>query len=271
MKYGLRFYIKQFGYWVERFFKNLMFPKRNVRPVIITGNQKSGTSAIVSLLGLATNKTFIVDVFYRMGLYEEKLIEKNKSFRDFIQDSRCYLNYEIIKEPEFILFLDDLRGIYPDSTIVYIIRDPFENIRSILNRLDISSSEAQKLTSIDTPAVRNSPLWNLLTSSQMPYQGENLFEKLVNRWLFSISEFEKLPEDNVILVKYEDFKENKVEFIHTLATNLGFSIKNDFSSMLNYNFQPKGTSVVKEEFFSKGQIEYINSKCGNEMQKYGYK
>jgi hypothetical protein len=239
-------------------------------PIFITGNQKSGTSAIVSLLGMATEKSYIVDIFFRMGLYEHNLLNNKKMFNDLLLDGGVYFDKEIIKEPDFIFFIKEITANFPNSPIVFIIRDPFSNIRSILNRLNMSPEVAQNTKSVKGFIIKNNPLWNLLFDKRMPYTGGNFFEMLVNRWLFAIKEIEKIPQDKAVVVKYEDFLEDKLKFITLLAENLNISITKDVTAKLDFSFQPRGTLVTKEEFFSPKQINYIYNKCAKEMSDYGY-
>jgi hypothetical protein len=244
--------------------------KPNFKPIIITGNQKSGTSAIVSLLGEATGKSYIVDVFFRMGSVEERLLSKKINFRCFLEKARMYLCNDIIKEPEFILFTEEIKATFPDSRVVFIIRDPFENIRSILNRLNLTANEAQNIKAIDRPLVKDSPLWDLLYHKNVPYEGDNLFEKLVYRWLYSIEQIDKFDSDSLIVIKYETFTNNKIDFIEDLARKLNLPLHHNIEHLINYNFQPKGKKEDKSKFFTLEQINKIEDVCREKMDLYGY-
>ena len=71
--YKCTYYLRKLKFILKRSFENNFFRKNKVNSTIIYGNQKSGTSAIASLLGMATGKSYIIDVFIKTGL-EEKTI-----------------------------------------------------------------------------------------------------------------------------------------------------------------------------------------------------
>ena len=64
----------------------------NTAPIIITGNPKSGTTAIAVLLGKATGKTVTSDVFYRLdretGAFRERLFDEELTFHDLVAGSK---------------------------------------------------------------------------------------------------------------------------------------------------------------------------------------
>lgn len=236
------------------------------------GNQKSGTSAIASLLGMATGKSYIIDVFFKTGLEEKKLLDKKISFYDFTKKYPSYFYKEIIKEPEFVFFLKDIRELYPYSNYVHILRNPFDNIRSIFNRINITSIEAENSFKLPRALSDQYPLWDLLIDTKrMPYSGTNIFEMLVYRWLYLAKQADLAFSKKPILVKYEDFLIDKIAFIHELCSKLDYEVKNDITAYIDFNFQPKGHRVSKEKFFSNKQIDFIYEICGDEMFKNGYK
>lgn len=239
--------------------------------IFIMGNQKSGTSAIASLLAMASDKTFCIDVFVKMASYESKILDGDYLLEDFVSKASYYFKKEIVKEPEFIFFYDELNCLFPNSTFVNIVRDPFSNIRSILNRLKMTASDAEKITNLTESLLPEYPLWDLLVdTNRMPYQGRNMFEMLVSRWQYAVNIRLNYTEKNFLTVRYEDFLSDKINFINDLCISLGLEIKKDVSPYLNVNFQPKGISVAKENFFSEEQIDFIYENCLEDMKRYDY-
>ncbi len=98
-----------------------------------------------------------------------------------------------------------------------VIRDPRDNIRSILNRLKISGSLA------DIPAgerARLSRAWELIIDGRwLGLDGGNYIEMLAQRWNY-IADLYLANPDGMILVKYEDFSMNKIGKLHELASAL---------------------------------------------------
>src|SRR5690606_37975827 len=107
------------------------------KPIFILGNQKTGTSAIAALLGEATGNPYTIDVFCHLGDLQRRLFNRELTFRQFIVRSKDFFSKKIVKEPSFTFFYDELRREFPEATFVLIVRDPHENVRSILNRLEI--------------------------------------------------------------------------------------------------------------------------------------
>lgn len=239
--------------------------------IFIMGNQKSGTSAIASLLAMASNRTCCIDVFFKMASYESRILDGDYLFEDFVTKASFYFKNDIVKEPEFIFFHDQLYSLFPNSTFVNIVRDPFSNIRSILNRLNMTAYEAEKITNLTESLLPEYPLWDLLVDTdRMPYNGKNMFEMLVNRWRFAVNIRTNSEENNFLIVRYEDFLLDKLNFINDLCGTLDMEVKRDVSPYLNINFQPKGSPVDKEKFFSTKQIDYIYKNCTEDMKRYDY-
>tara|TARA_B100002019_G_scaffold265312_1_gene254775 strand:- start:12870 stop:13694 length:825 start_codon:yes stop_codon:yes gene_type:complete len=270
--YKQLYYLRKLKFILKRSFENNFFRKNKINSTIIYGNQKSGTSAIASLLGMATGKSYIIDVFIKTGLEEKKLLDKKLSFYDYTKKYPNYFYQEIIKEPEFVFFLKDIRELYPYSNYVHILRNPFDNIRSIFNRINITSIEAENSCKLPRALSDQYPLWDLLIDTKrMPYSGTNIFEMLVYRWLYVAKQANLAFSKKPILVKYEDFLIDKIAFIHELCSKLDYEVKNDITAYIDFNFQPKGHRVSKEKFFSNKQIDFIYEICGDEMFKNGYK
>ena len=79
-------------------------------PIIILGNKKSGTTAIAKLLGKATGKTVTSDVVFRIRKknFKERLYSRTLSFHDFIRKNKLYFSSDIIKDPNFTFFYDEI-------------------------------------------------------------------------------------------------------------------------------------------------------------------
>lgn len=246
---------------------NNFFDLRNTQ-IIILGNQKSGTTAIAKLLAENTGKSILLDtpllwepnlseIFYgKISL--EKIINKNK----------YYFSRQIIKEPNLTFLYDQLISIYPNSVkFIFIVRDPRDNIRSLLNRIKVPGN----LQNIDsyTPQFTNHEKV-LFNKDIIPYSSNHYIKQLAERWVKAVSVY-LAAKENFTLVKYEDFNKSKLKFINDLSLKMGCELKNDISSKINIQYQPKGDRSVKwEDFFGLENLEQIIAICKESMQKIGY-
>ncbi|MBN8697653.1 MAG: sulfotransferase domain-containing protein [Bacteroidetes bacterium] len=262
------------GYWWRLFFGlfkkagqtiDHMRAKPSETPVIIMGHQKTGTTAIAALLGKATEKEVSIDPFYRTPkkhivlpkLYENKLL-----LSDYIRSNAYLYRPQIIKDPEFVFFYKELKEIYTDSKFVFIIRNPFDNIKSILDRLKIPG-DIDDFNETLFPEVMNTWDWmELLRGDLSNVKGNNIIETLALRWVFCANLYLNNKND-FILVKYEEFREDKIGIINNLIENINDEIKQDISSIMNKQFQPKGenSSISPQFFFSKKNYDIIAEIC----------
>lgn len=267
----LKYYARQLKNEASR---RLLLRKReiNASPIIVTGNQKSGTSAIASLLAAAMGEQSTVDIFDKFGRLEYRLLDGRMGFEDFMKRSAPYWSCKVVKEPEFFLFLGEIRSRFPDCPVVYIVRDPYSNIRSILDRLGLSCRQAEMIKPGDSGICPGAPLWDLFFDpDRMPYGGRNGLEMLARRWSHAVNVYKAANVvGNVHLVKYEDFMRGKKAFIEKLVVDLGYSVCADISSGLDVQFQPKGRVKARDEFFSSEQIDMISAVCAPQMRVVGY-
>lgn len=264
------YYLRQIRHMVYRW-KMPSHQQRNSNPIIMTGNQKSGTSAIAALLAKSVDEEATIDIFYRLGRYQYKLIDGLVSFEHFLKVSSKYWRSKIIKEPDFILFMKEIRSEFPSSPIVFIVRDPASNIRSLLNRFGMSAQQAKEFKiGQDQLNVPNNPLWNLMVdTSRTPYNGDSLIELLSNRWVYCVDSIASITAP-VVTVRYEDFLTNKVLFIEDLASQLGIRTVVDIAPYVDKQYQPRGQKISSREFFDTEQLSLIESICGEKMKSLGY-
>ncbi|RME38856.1 MAG: hypothetical protein D6788_06610, partial [Planctomycetota bacterium] len=112
------------------------FARPHPAPVIVLGNQKSGTTVIAALLAESAGCAVTLDIFFRFRRpVLARLLTGRDSLDRFIRRHPYWFSHPIIKEPSLTFFHDDLRRLFPSARFVFIVRDPRDNIRSILNRL----------------------------------------------------------------------------------------------------------------------------------------
>lgn len=242
-------------------------------PVIVLGNQKTGTSAIVGLLSQATGKSVTIDMFqYLQGSFRESLLNKELAFGDFIRQNKFYFSTELIKEPSLTFFYDELRDFFPKAKFIMVMRDPRDNIRSILNRLGIPGNlqelDAASLEKLQ-PVKRKG--WKMmLEGGWPPVAGNNYIENLAYRWNLA-GDIYTNNKDNMVLIRYEDFIKDKVGAIANLAREVGLDPVHDITDKVDVQYQPRGDRNVKWlDFFGAENLDRIEAICGDRMKLFGY-
>ena len=260
------FIIKSILYRINSFRKE---PYKN--PIFILGNQKSGTSVIGALLGKLTNKPTAIDLFYS-GFRYQLFVKWKKEIittTEFINKNKLEFSKEIIKEPHLSVFYKELNIYYPDARFVMIIRNPLSNIRSILDRLNIRGNK-QILSLKEKHKIFHS--WKLVFDNKwMGGHQINYIESLAERWNI-ITDIYLKNQENIVLVKYEDFLKDKYLSISNLAESLNLDRRNKITHLLNKQYQPRGSKkdMSLEVFFGEENYKKILEICQYNMSKLGY-
>lgn len=244
----------------------------NQERVFVLGNPKSGTTVIANLLSIASSKSLTSDFIrtIKKTTLQLELNFKLMKFESFINDYADEFSQEIVKESFLTFYIDELVRFFPNAKLVYIVRDPFQNIRSILNRLKIPGN-LDDLDLFDWDELNKTPVWKIaLQSEVLGLHSENYIASMAKRWNYAVDSYLKNKE-NIVLVKYESFMQGKEEFIETLVDNLGFQMERDISSFLDVQFQPKGESDVNlASFFGDKNFKAIQDICSKNLKKLGY-
>ena len=258
----------------QHLLKNARLPKS---PIIVLGNQKSGTTAIAALVGRATKKKFAIDPWFQIQNkldiksqidLQKQLYEHSCSLNDFINHNKQYFSVEIIKEPNFTFLYEDVIKCFPTAKFIFINRDPRDNIRSILNRLNVPGN----LTQLSDCQLESMTLgWQLVMEGKYPsVLGNNYIEKLAYRWNIAADTYIK-NADNIIYIAYENFLEDKQAKIISLAEKIGVNIEHDISQELNIQYQPKSNNNASWlEFFGAKNLAHINDICGDKIKLFNY-
>jgi hypothetical protein len=238
-------------------------------PVLVFGNQKAGTSAIAGLLGLATDLSTCIDLprANRRAMYGP-LRRGEMTFNRFVQLNRESFAHRIIKEPNLTPFMDDVRGRFPRARSVFIVRDPRDNIRSILNRLDLPGH----LEELDPATLAATPgSWPLVLDGRwLGLDGATWIEQLADRWTLMVDAWRRHRAD-MVLVRYEDFMADRQTVIERLADQLGLPVRHDIAGDVDRSFQPRGDRDVDPlAFFGSRNLDRITRRCRGGMTELGY-
>jgi hypothetical protein len=243
----------------------------NPCPIFVLGNQKSGTSIIAALLAEITELSLSLDLKIEY-LSKRKsyplVLNGEKNFSQLIERNKLDFSRDIIKEANLTIFFDNLKSHFPQSQYVFVLRNPKDNIRSILNRLDIPGD----LSYLGSERKKEIPFgWQqILDGVWLESHGKNYIEVLSERWNFLADIYLK-NTDKIILIRYEDFIVDKVGEITRLAKKLGLNPVIDISQMVDIQYQPKGNRNVNlESFFGQRNLMQIEQLCGDRMKLFQY-
>ncbi len=233
-------------------------------PVFVLGCHKAGTTAIGALLAEATGERFSNDVFYFAGK------EPGVSVAEYARRHPRHFAAGINKDPNFTFMAPELRDAFPGARFIFIVRDPRQNIRSILNRLRLPG---------DQPALTDPDLGRVL-ASRWRWLFEDAVEDgvcpdyvgvVARHWLRAARAYGP-SRDFVRLVRYEDFVADKEGTIRDLAREVGLAPVRDISDRVDRQYQKKGKSGVEPgEFYGPGNLARIEALCADAMVEFGYR
>ena len=240
----------------------------NERPLLVVGNQKSGTTVIAALLAEYAGYTSLLDFDYDAAVQLVNVQKEKMTFDDFVESHTLEFSRDLVKEPHLTFLLSKLHRRFPEAQYLMIVRDPRSNIRSILNRVNIRGDQLE----INVSDLQGLHLvWRyILTNEGLGLNGENYIERLAYRWNHAVDQYREHHE-SVRLVRYEDFLASKATTIETVAHSFGLPKRNEIANKVDIQYQPKGNREVSwKQFFGQKNLEAIESICGSRMKHLGY-
>lgn len=250
--------------------------KINPNPIFVLGNPKSGTSVISMLLGKSIGETVQNDLFHFIEgrkKFREKLYQRELSFRDFIRANPYYFSASIVKDPNLTFFYEDIVKNWPESKLIFIVRDPRDNIRSLLSFLKIPGDrqEIDCSSYLSKLKLHKGNGWKeTLEGNQPKVLGSNYIEKLANIWNLAADTYLN-NRDNIVLIRFEDFEKDKVGAIVNLARKVGREPKYDINDYKDIQYQPRGKREVSWiDFFGSENLQKIETICGDRMSLLDY-
>lgn len=242
-------------------------------PILVFGNQKSGTTAIARLLAEATSESYSHDMlFHNQWKTVQPIYRGEMDLREVRRRLRHEFACKIIKDPDLTLLMDEAHTLLPQARAVYVVREPAANIRSILSRLKIRGDKPA-LEAEDHASLEALPLWwDVLHPEGEILGGEaqSYIETLAHRWRVMTS-IAAAHDDWAVTIRYEDFMADKVGEISQLARQIGLAPRGDISDRVDHAFQEPGSSEAVETFFGADNLQKIWSICGKNAVKYGYR
>jgi hypothetical protein len=170
-----------------------------------------------------------------------------------------------VKEPGLTFVAPALMTHFAKSRAVMVLRNPWQNIRSILERVDVRG-DADRLI----PGQRrlNRTWRSILAGSDLGLPPAHYIDILAQRWL-KAAEIAVPLGDRAVMIRYEDFSRHKRETVETLAHDLRLPVVADISEKLDHQFQPRGRGADPKEFFGQNYAR-IAAICGAKAAQLGY-
>ncbi|PQJ33264.1 hypothetical protein BSZ35_00410 [Salinibacter sp. 10B] len=243
----------------------------NETPIIVLGNQKSGTSAIAHLLADYGALSKTVDIPPLWGYRGLSVMRRDPSFARIVADHPYFFSTDLFKEPMMTFFPEQVAERFPNATYVFVARDPRANIRSLL---DSRGLPGHRTTLRDEDRQHLSASRTLLDADGWQISADSYIELLAKRWLRAIEGLRILQQKtpDCLLLRYEDFTAEKYDCIHRTATTLDLPKRGTIADKLDVAFQPRGDHRDKdwETFFGSDNLSIITTVCGEEMERLGY-
>lgn len=247
-----------------------VFASVNEEPIIVVGNQKSGTSAIAHLLADYGGLTKTIDIPPLWGYRGLDVMRERRVFGEVVHRYARFFTADLVKEPMMTFFLDQVIDRFPDASYVFIVRDPRDNIRSLLNRRNLPGN-VERLRAADKVQLASERC--TLDADAWQIEAKTYIELLAKRWNLAIENLCTLQHSSSygMHVRYEDFVSDKYAFIARLAERLEVEEQQDITDRLDAQYQPKGNRDVSwEDFFGRENAIKIEDECKGNMEKIGY-
>jgi len=197
-----------------------------MRPVGLTKNEEDemlfiisfGSSAIVMLF------PYLDDLMY-LTAFDEQVPEKTRK-RSMRFYRECVLRHVyfhgsdrtlVSKNPSFVMKMRSLAEEFPDAKFVYMMRNPFETIPSLLDLL----SQVWKRLGMD------------MESDHIRKTIKDLYECLVHDYKYAMEVLSEWPEDRYAVVEYQELTADPKAMVEKVYEKLNIPISPAFDKKLD--------------------------------------
>jgi Sulfotransferase family len=227
---------------------------------LVVGCESSGTTAIANLLFNDGRRRFLLGG----GRWTWQAYQDIYQGKSRVEDYPRLQLYDGLKVPGFAAILDKYVEAFPESRVVYVVRDPRDVLASAYRSKGANTRD--ELARISWVAED----W-LATPVTDPVA------RLAFRWRRYLEVAASVPGVNYL--RYEDFCANKLKAIEMLASKLGINVDADrvrslcdqqasHSSVRPY--LPMGPRHDRNRLVAASDEKIIFETCGPWMQQWGY-
>lgn len=250
---------------MERLRARLSHP--HAAPLFVFGNQKAGTSAIAGLLSAATGEPLTRDFAGAREPFLGRLMRGETGIGEFVRQNAWAFSTPMVKEPGLTFVAPALLEHFPQSRAVFILRDPWANIKSILGRLSVRGDAATPVRDNGKPLNRT---WQSIFSGRdLGFEPDHFIGILAKRWLRA-AEIANVLGERAIVIRYEDFNRSKMQTINRLVQQLDLPVRNDISNVVDHSFQRSGTPAASTAEFFGANMARIDAICAEAAARFGY-
>lgn len=264
----------------DRLFR-LSKPLRRVNPdaIHVFGCQKSGTSAVAQLTAMAGGLSATVDIPTIWRTPVSDIVRGEASVKGLVEAHRPYFSRELVKEPGLAPILDEVAGHIGLQKVVFVVRNPTTNVRSILQRRGVAG-DLPELRVEDVAAMLKGNWhwtydWPHVYRPQAKFwsEGRHYVEGLGALWSSCVAAMERAEKNGVEVhvVRYEDFVKDKRGTVERILAEFGRPVRQDVSAHVDVRFQPKGDhSISVEDFFGADNLARLEDVTRPGAQLFGY-
>lgn len=246
---------------------------------MVFGAPKSGTSVVAQLLSIGSGGSATIDIPTLWRTPVQEVRNGNTSAAQLIGHHRAYFSRDVIKEPGLTSIMDLIVSEMGVRKVVFVVRDPLTNIRSLLQRrgipgdLDVLSQDQMKrLVGGSWHWTYDWPYRNTKASADW-FGGRHYVEALAAQWQSGVDAWVRTRQMDVepFVLRYEDFLVDKMTAIESIMDQFGLAMRHDISEHLDKQFQPKGDHTVSvESFFGPRNMEHILRETEQGVSLFGY-
>jgi hypothetical protein len=231
---------------------------RERKRYLVVGCESSGTTPVSHLLFRGTVGRFLIEGEHPWvwDVYRS-VYQKRASLRDF---PRLRV-FDAIKVPGFAVILEQFVAEFPNTEVVYLLRDPRDVIASAFRTWGIETRE--QLAGVP---------W--VSEDWLGIRSDDPIARLAERWAIYLERSQRAP--GVHYVRYEDFCADKVGFIRALAERLGLAVdeatlseRSEVQASGFREYAPAGPSSWRG-YLDARDIEIVERICGEPMSRWAY-
>ena len=236
-------------------------------PIFLFGNQKCGGTAVAALLAAATGKCATLDLPGTRAPHFARLMRGETPLDTFVAQNAFSFSAPIIKDGNLTFVAEELMARSAVARAIFILRNPLDNIRSILDRL----KQRGDLPSLDASRIRANATWRgILCGADLGFEPDHYVAILAKRWQRATDIYER-GTDRYVRTRYEDFRADKMGEIARLAAAFDLETPHDISALLECDFQRRGNPHADlRAFFGPENFQRIVDICGESAKRQGY-
>lgn len=237
--------------------------------VIVLGTEKSGTSAVAHLLADRCGLSKTIDIPELWAPSVLPVLRGEISLADVVRRNPRPFTATVIKENYLVYMFDQVDASFPNARFIFVVRDPRDTVRSVLNRLAIPGDLA-----VCRPGDWQIPEgWSAVLDPSfcgLPWSAHYI-DILAERWNLAAHVFLQ-QRHRIALVRYEDFISEKLATIDRVAMEIGLAPLADIAHRLDLPYQPAGRDRHRPwaSFFGTNNLGRIETRCGVLMESFGY-